>query len=117
MADLDTPISQIPPIQESRASRFGPSAFYEFIELPALEVCKRLYQYGVRTLDSSANYQNIGRHAGVTMEMESLCTVNDRKIRTLAKRHPDQVVIEQNDEWGEIARFQIPIPHGHITAR
>jgi hypothetical protein len=114
---LDTPLSQIAPIGLPRGESLTLAKMERLLELPVRGACQRLWEMGIRTLESTANRENIGHEAGFSIDMASLAAVNDLKLRQLARRHDPLVHISVSGDGDEIVSLRLPVPGSEVTAR
>lgn len=97
------PISEIKAIKETRGQMFKTrDEIAKHVESPLVPACERFWDLNIRTLESSANSENIGGDAGIVIDYDSLSDENKK----IAKESADFL---ENYDGRPAIHFKIPV--------
>jgi hypothetical protein len=110
MSDIPRRIDDIEPIKKPRGDVIlKRDRIRDLVEKPLIAACEILYDKNIKTLESSANKEDLGRgNVGITIHYDSLSPGNQK----IAREHCD---IGTTDDWGQVASIIIPITSGMTT--
>lgn len=97
------PISEIKAIKETRGQMFKTrDEIAKHVEPPLVLACEHFWDLNIRTMESSANSENVGGDAGIVIDYDSLSDENKKIAKESAE-------ILENYDGKPAAHFKIPI--------
>lgn len=107
-------IRDIEPICLTGNDIISETQFKEFIEEPCIEACKDLYYKNIITVQSSANKDDIGHYAWITIDKRTLEDKNVEIFNNLLDRKEKNVLVINNkqnilENYNNLIKISVPI--------
>ena len=97
--DYSKKIIDVEPIQ-SHSVQLTRKTLEDFVEEPCLDACRQLYDLNIQTYMSSANKQNVGNSAWISIFFDSLSEENKKIIDMMKNNNNGSYITKEEPDFG-----------------